>query len=286
MSKNKSASSNNLIPVITALIGVVGTIAVAYFAFRGAVAPKELEISATQTAESIKATQTSAALSAIPTLIPNGTSTESFLPPSPTAEPVSQALYDNFEIDGPYDPNKWFMNSTGGDIIQQGGALSVRLDNLKGTVVSLQALNYKEFSIESPMFFEANLMLPAQSGGHLYMLVIADLESQPYSDCTVYGFDLAVFSCGYDNKNIEYMFEGDDLIKRNYGTWHTMRIEIVPASMEISHYIDGEKIRNFVPPGRDELQSAKFTFEIGFAADDPDATGVGYIDYVRIGIIE
>ena len=58
MSKNEASSSKAWVPIITAIIGVVGTIAVAYFSFRGLVVPKELEISATQTAESLRATQT------------------------------------------------------------------------------------------------------------------------------------------------------------------------------------------------------------------------------------
>ena len=61
MSQNESTSSNNLVPVITAIIGVVGTITVAYFAYRGVVVPEELEISATQTAEIFRATQTAEA---------------------------------------------------------------------------------------------------------------------------------------------------------------------------------------------------------------------------------
>jgi hypothetical protein len=85
MSKNESTPSKDLAPIITAIIGVVGTIAVAYFAFRSNVAPKELEISATQTAESLKATQTAAALSAVSTDSPNSPPAESSLSPSPTA---------------------------------------------------------------------------------------------------------------------------------------------------------------------------------------------------------
>lgn len=51
MSNKESSPSKELVTVITAIIGVVGTITVAYFAFRGVIAPKELEISTTQTAE-------------------------------------------------------------------------------------------------------------------------------------------------------------------------------------------------------------------------------------------
>jgi hypothetical protein len=61
MSNQQDSSSKGLVTILTALIGVLGTIAVAYFAFRGNTEPKQLEINATQTAETIRATQTAAA---------------------------------------------------------------------------------------------------------------------------------------------------------------------------------------------------------------------------------
>ncbi len=70
MSNNES-SSKGLVTIITAIIGTVGAIAVAYFTYRGIVTPKELEISATQTAESIRATQTAVVLSEATKIIPS-----------------------------------------------------------------------------------------------------------------------------------------------------------------------------------------------------------------------
>ena len=57
MSNQQDSSSKGLVIIITAVIGTLGTIAVAYFAFRGAVFPAQLEIEATQTAHSIQSTQ-------------------------------------------------------------------------------------------------------------------------------------------------------------------------------------------------------------------------------------
>jgi hypothetical protein len=52
MSKPRSSATlKDMIPIIIAIIGVCGTIAAAYFTIRGQIALKELEISATQTAE-------------------------------------------------------------------------------------------------------------------------------------------------------------------------------------------------------------------------------------------
>jgi len=51
MSKRRLLSSKDFVTIITAVIGVLGTITVAYFSFRGNTAPLELVIGATQTAE-------------------------------------------------------------------------------------------------------------------------------------------------------------------------------------------------------------------------------------------
>ena len=54
MSKHRSLSSKDTAIIVTSVIGVIGTITVAYFAYRGTTAPLEIAISATQTAESNK----------------------------------------------------------------------------------------------------------------------------------------------------------------------------------------------------------------------------------------
>ncbi len=71
MSNKKLSLSKDLITVITAIIGVVGTITVAYFAFRGVVAPKELEISATQTAEARLTEARLTEMASIPSAMPS-----------------------------------------------------------------------------------------------------------------------------------------------------------------------------------------------------------------------
>ncbi|RMG33550.1 MAG: lamin tail domain-containing protein [Methanobacteriota archaeon] len=95
MSKHKSTSSNAFVPVVTAVVGVVGTIAVAYFTYLGIVVPKELEISATQTAEytmakNMTAIPTTASLS--PSVTPSVAPTETILPPTATSLPASSNL--------------------------------------------------------------------------------------------------------------------------------------------------------------------------------------------------
>ncbi|MBK9008062.1 MAG: hypothetical protein IPM31_13855 [Anaerolineae bacterium] len=137
MSKNESASSNNLAPVITAIIGVIGTIAVAYFTFRSNVAPKELEISATQTAESFKATQTAAVLFAVPTDTPSITASEASLTPSPTTSSaylfedgcINKGVWSLLEGNtAPENNNCWNLENKGIFALQETG-LSINVIN-------------------------------------------------------------------------------------------------------------------------------------------------------------
>jgi hypothetical protein len=103
MSNQQDSSPKGLVTIIVALIGVLGTVAVAYFAFRGNIEPKQLEIHATQTAESIRATQIAAApiqagLTSSPTdnpvptptlyIPPPTSSPTAYIAPPPTAAPI------------------------------------------------------------------------------------------------------------------------------------------------------------------------------------------------------
>ena len=51
-SENRSLSTKDLIAIFSAVVGLIGTITIAYFSFRGSTAPLEISIRATQTAES------------------------------------------------------------------------------------------------------------------------------------------------------------------------------------------------------------------------------------------
>ena len=91
MSKEETSSSKAWVAIITAIIGAIGAITVAYFTYRGIVTPKELEISATQTAENMRATQTAAMSVAVSTntLIPAITQSPLPIHETPLSNPIS-----------------------------------------------------------------------------------------------------------------------------------------------------------------------------------------------------
>ena len=209
------------------------------------------------------------------------------LTPSPSIVPTSAQdyMYDDFSkaaFDNSYDIQKWFLDIDSGKVFQEAGKLVFQLDGAKGDQISLQATRHKEVPIDSPTFFEAELMVPKAQSGHVYLQVISR-QSKVYIDCSAGTSRGAAFGCGY-NDNISPI-EDYDFFIGDYGTWHTVRIEIEPSTMTITYYVDGREIRSFVPPNAQQLKSENFTFEVGFFGDVPDQEYIAYVDNVRIGKI-
>ncbi len=67
-----------------------------------------------------------------------------------------------------------------------------------------------------------------------------------------------------------------------YGSWHTFRIEIEPATMTITYYIDGQMVGSHVPVDAEQLKKANFSLDIGIWAPSAGAL-TGSVDDVRIG---
>jgi hypothetical protein len=107
-------SPTELTTIIVAVVGTLATIATAYFAFRGTIAPAELALHATQSAEA-KITDSPSLVPSLTTL-PSATSvptaTETLLPPLPSTEilespvPTSVILFsDSFDTNA----NGWLL---------------------------------------------------------------------------------------------------------------------------------------------------------------------------------
>lgn len=212
MSKNESASSNNLASVITSIISVIGTIAVAYFSFRSNVAPKELEINATQTAESFKATQIAVVPSAMPTATPNNPSVgESISPPTPTLA-VAGHLFEDGCIDknkwtlvegntAPENNNCWNLESKG-IFALQGKGLLISIVNppsskIGGLVTSISSDTDVSFDMEI-----SDLTTPSDYNTSFAIGLLPSATSTPSQDGTS-----ILFQSGLPNKPIWMMLE-------------------------------------------------------------------------------
>ena len=69
------------------------------------------------------------------------------------------------------------------------------------------------------------------------------------------------------------------------GTRHTFRIEVDPATMTFTYYIDGQMAGSHVPVDAEELKKARFTPSVGVWGPSSEPL-TGYIDDVRIGPVQ
>jgi hypothetical protein len=208
-------------------------------------------------------------------------------PPAP-AEQTDPTLVDNFNdpaFDGSINPDLWrvFDASGGGQIVQQNGILKASHGGQPERAIGLSALKYANKPIDTPTFFEAKLMVERSQEGQVYLFVGTDLSSEDYADCTLgYGETQASIYCNYFSRG-ETEFYQERFV--DYGTWHTVRIEVEPATMTFTYYIDGQKVGSYISPNAEELKEAEFSLDVGVwgASSEPV---IGYIDDVRIGEIE
>ncbi|HNE05438.1 MAG TPA: hypothetical protein PLT08_13010 [Anaerolineales bacterium] len=195
-------------------------------------------------------------------------------------------LYDDFNdnaYDGKYNLEKWIIDMNGGKIYQQDGALVAQVDSSLGDGISLSAVDYQNIKIETPMFFEAKLMIKEPINGHVFLYLGSSSSSGIFSDCTLgYGDVIALLDCGYVVNGVTEYRQDDELV--NFTTWHTVRIEVEPQTMTLTYYLDGQKIHSFIPSNSAYLKSGNFTLQIGIVSDDKKSW-TGFIDDVSIGQI-
>ena len=70
------------------------------------------------------------------------------------------------------------------------------------------------------------------------------------------------------------------------GTWHTVRIDVDPATMTFTYTVDGQVEGTFVPPNAEALKGAEFALKLGVWHNETGGGVAGQIDEVRIGRIE
>lgn len=222
-----------------------------------------------------------------PPTTPTKTQSEATLAPiiSVNEAELSNVIYDDFNdtaYDGKYNLEKWIIDRGNGKIFQQDGSLVAQVNSGEDGV-SLTAIKYQNFKIETPMFFEAKLMLKEPITGHVFMYL--GLNSSPgiFSDCTLgYGDVIALLDCGYVVNQVTEYRQDDKLV--NFTTWHTVRIEVEPSTMTLTYYIDGQEIHSFIPKNSGQLKSERFNLQLGIVSNERNSL-TGYIDDISIGEI-
>lgn len=216
------------------------------------------------------------------------TPNEAAVPPSDSnnVARTDTIFYDDFNdntYDGKYNLEKWIIDMGSGKIYQQDGVLVAQVDSSLGDGTSLSALNYQNIKIETPMFFEAKLMIKEPINGHVFLYLGSSSSSGIFSDCTLgYGDVTALLDCGYVVNGVTEYRQDDKLV--NFTTWHTVRIEVEPKTMTLTYYLDGQKIHSFIPSNSAYLKSSNFTLQIGIVSDDKKSW-TGFIDDISVGQI-
>jgi hypothetical protein len=225
------------------------------------------------------------------TLAPTPTPAPTETRPRPTATIDADPLvYDNFNnrvYDGSYNPNQWGARANTA-ISQRDGALTMAVTAPNGAM-NLNARQYTGVALDKPIFLQAKLRFaPGQSGGFIALRIEGEKAGNFYAwYSTLWGGDYGGGSSCFTNMNTGPNWKETRLgtAAANPQDWHTIRIELDPATMTFVCYIDNQKVYAGVPPDSAvAFKDAKFTLYAVVANNSSSGGGVvGYLDDVRIG---
>jgi hypothetical protein len=205
-------------------------------------------------------------------------------------------MYDDFNNpanNGDFDQDQWvYWSDPPNQIAQQDGVLTIIQVDKPASDTALAPSKYPAFKPNSPILFEAKLMLDTeQHAGHVYLSLNTTLPSGElwWSACQIdsYSFDSSAAANCHDTA-----WQGESPRRTHnvkikpvdYGTWHKFRIELDPAMMTFTYYIDDQIVGSHIPVDAEALKNAQFALLIGIWGSSSDPL-IGYIDDVRIGPI-
>jgi hypothetical protein len=208
-------------------------------------------------------------------------------------------VYDNFNNpanEGSYNKDLWEASwwPLAGQFAQQDGVMMITQRGQPSDATDVTACRYNGISLDRPTFFEAKLMLsPGVNTSNVHLDLFTKLLSHEnwYSECGINNWDgIVVAECfegiSYDNHWHRYRSEA---VPVSLGSWHTVRMEIDPATMTFSYFVDGRSVGSHTSDQADRLKKASFRLEIGVYTG-PGAISedvlTGYVDDVRIGPLQ
>ena len=102
------------------------------------------------------------------------------------------------------------------------------------------------------------------------------------TECLIHNYSSGIYASCFDtawptSNGFDYQ---TPYIETDFGSWHTMRIEVDPSTVELNFYIDGKFVGSHIPSDADVLKNARFSFKIGTWS--PYDFVEGYVDDVRI----
>ncbi len=214
--------------------------------------------------------------------------------PTTTSAPVSSgspALYDDFnnpDYAGSFDPFRWtYFTASPNKAFQQDGVLVITQGKEKPyEITRLVALDYSDYILNAPTFFEAKVRLsPEEHAGVAEIVLLATL-----SDSTEW-YAACVLSETLANCMDALLPSGDNTyeaggVPHAYGNWYTLRIEIDPATMMLTYQVDGQRIGMHIPADAAALKGVKFNFALGVLGESDSGTVTASFDDVSAGPIK
>jgi hypothetical protein len=205
--------------------------------------------------------------------------------PAPQAAEAGPAVYDDFndrDLDGDYNKGLWRRDGgSPGGFFQENGVLVVIQDTEPESATRLVARDYDSVRLEAPTAFEARFMLdPAMLNGNVQLALdvsISGGEDWWWTECALYAEWIDCYG--------DLGFTSNGLPVRP-GTWHTVRIDVDPATATFTYYLDGRVEGIFEPPNAEALKTAEFALKLGVWHDETGGGVAAHVDEVRIGRIE
>ena len=216
---------------------------------------------------------------------------------APTASPEAVLnMYDDFDNpvhDGVFDAAKWSLagSSPAPEVYQQDGSLTIvdASDEPSGDV-TLAARAYDGITLDAPIFIESNLALAADSAPGTVSIKIT--ASDPAIGTWLAGCGIERYSSQFRGNCTDFVWpqqEGHsfETPKQSFepGSWHTLRIELVPETMTITYIIDGVMVGSHVLADAGSLGNARFQFSLSTWKTSANSPVTGLISYVSIGQI-
>jgi hypothetical protein len=198
-------------------------------------------------------------------------------------------VYDSFDqptYNGSFDPSKWEVcgSDPGSKVNQENGVLSMThagsSSGLRAT--SLCARKYWAVKISEPTYFEADLMFPDKQMGMVDITVGTNgLSGAGCFHHYLYTNNryITILHCNYVSGQASWISRIKNVAP---GTWHTVRIEVEPATGDFVYYLDGQQYDSY--HASPDFSQTKFWFSISVSAESPHDV-IGYIDNVKIGQI-
>jgi hypothetical protein len=205
----------------------------------------------------------------------------------PVAEAVGAgpAMYDDFndrDLDGDYNKGLWRRDGgSPGDFFQEDGTLLVIQNTEPDTATRLVAREYDSVRLEAPTAFEATFRLdPDMLNGNVQLALdvsISGGEDWWWTECALYAEWIDCYGDpGFNSEGLPV----------KPGTWHTVRIDVDPATATFTYYLDGRVEGVFEPPNAEALKTAEYAFKLGVWHGETGGGVAAQIDEVRVGRIE